>query len=380
MSSTFIFGINESVDGSCFLPTRTVYDRVGHNVGNLAFHYAVARILGGRQDEMEWHADPQALNAMRRTGVMPCANQVGPHADYGRLADRLSALEIPLVAIGLGAQGAAGYQMPEVPEGTRSWIREIAARSPHGAPNIGLRGPFTLKVLEHYGLAERAVVTGCPSLFINPDPELGRRIDEKARRPIGQIAVAAGHQKWTHLAPLEASLTRLLDEGGGAYIVQSPFEMVALARGEADALPESDLAELRAYAKPDLSLDEFKRWSRRHARAFFNVSEWMEYLRGVDFVVGTRIHGVMLGLQAGTPGLCIAHDSRTREMCETMGVPFVMAKEVMKGATLEELAARFTFDGAAFDRQRAEMAGRLDAFLQANGIASSALLRGIMGR
>lgn len=241
-----------------------------------------------------------------------------------------------------------------------------------------MRGPFTLKVLEAHGLAGRAVVTGCPSLFINPHPDLGRKIAAKAQRPVEQVAVTAGHQKWKQLGRIEQSLTRLL-EGGGSYVVQSPMEMVALARGEADILPEADLLELRDYACPELSPDEFMRWSRRHARAFFNVSEWMEHMRGVDFVVGTRIHGVMLAIQAGTPGLCIAHDSRTREMCETMGLPFVMARDIIGGARLEELRARFVFDGEAFDRHRRTLAERLDAFLQANDILASAWLRRIIG-
>ena len=375
MSRTFILGINEAVDGSSHLTTRQVYDLVGHNVGNLAFHYALAKILQGPQDALPWHSDPQALNAMRRIGVLPCANQLGPHADYGRLAERFSSLDIPLVAIGLGAQGGSDYGLPEVPVGTRNWVREIAARSPLGKPNIGVRGPFTLKVLEQFGLSGQAVVTGCPTLFVNPDPALGRRIEERASRPIERLAIAAGHQKWKQLGRIEFSLTRLLDSIGGSYIVQSPIEMVALARGEADSLPEADLLECRDYARPDLSPEAFKRWSRRHAQAFFNISEWMEHLRSVDFVVGTRIHGVMLGLQAGIPGLCIAHDSRTREMCETMAVPFVMAAEVIEGLSLEELRGRFVFDGAAFDSHRRILAERLDGFLQANDIASSAWLR-----
>ncbi|MBK1657312.1 hypothetical protein CKO45_03590 [Paracraurococcus ruber] len=379
LSSTFILGIQDSVDGVCHLGTKAAYDAVGHNVGNLAFHYAMTKILGGPQDSLEWHVDPERMNAMARLGVMPCANQIGPHADYGRLADRFATLRIPLVAVGMGAQGGADYALPEVPEGTRRWIEEIAKRSPRGAPNIGLRGPFTLKVLEQCGLGDRAVVTGCPTLFLNPDPMLGRRIAAKAAKPFAHVAMAAGHQKWRQLSALEASLTRILDESGGSYIVQSPIEMVALARGEADSLPEEDLVELRDYARPGTTLDEFKRWSRRHARAFFNISEWMEHLRGVDFVAGTRIHGIVLALQAGTPGLCIAHDSRTRELCETMGVPFIMAGEVIRGTTLEELRSRFVFDGEAFDAHRRAMARTMDGFLQSNALAPSAWLGRIIG-
>jgi Polysaccharide pyruvyl transferase len=375
MPPTFILGINEAIDGSAYLPTKVVYDLTGQNTGNLAFHYALAKILPGTQDALGWSTPPPQLNAMRRIGVLPLANQLGPHADYAGLAAKFGQLDIPLVAVGLGAQGGTDYALAAVPPGTQAWIKEIAGRSPLGAPNIGVRGAYTLGVLEQYGLDRHAVVTGCPSLFINPDPKLGAAIEKRARQPIQRIAVAAGHQGWKHLGRIEASLTRMLDDLGGSYIVQSPIEMVALARGEAETLPEADLIACRDYARPGASLPEFIRWSRQYARAFFNVSEWMEHLRGVDFVVGARIHGVMLGLQAGVPGLCIAHDSRTRE---TMGVPFVMASEVMAGLTLEDIRARCVFDGAAFDARRRDMAARLDEFLRANDIAVSAWLRRII--
>jgi hypothetical protein len=334
--------------------------------------------LEGHQDALPWHTDPQQLNRLRRIGVMPCANQLGPHADYGNLAERFGALDIPLVAIGLGAQGPSDYEMPHVPAGTVDWVKKIAARSPNGAPNIGVRGEFTLKLLERYGLGHHAIITGCPSLFLNPDPNLGKKIEEKARKPIEHVAIAAGHQKWTHLSKIEISLAKIMEETGGLYVVQSPIEMVALARGEAGIMSEDALAECRDYACPDLSIEEFKKWSRRYARVFFNISEWMEYLRSTDFVIGARIHGVMLGLQAGVPGLCIAHDSRTREMCETMGVPFVMAQDVSKGFSLEEIKSKFVFDGATFDVLRKTLASRLNNFLIENEISSSTLLKKII--
>jgi hypothetical protein len=245
VSQTFILGINDAVDGSSYLSTEAAYNLVGHNVGNLAFHYAMSKILEGHQDALPWHTDPKQLNQLRRIGVMPCANQLGPHADYGNLGDRFSALDIPLVAVGLGAQGRSDYELAEVPLGTQNWVKQIAVRSPKGAPNIGVRGEFTLKVLEQYGLSKHAVVTGCPSLFLNPDPNLGKKIEERGRRKITNVVIAAGHQKWNQLSKIEASLTKIMEETGGSYIVQSPIEMLALARGEADVLPEESLKECR---------------------------------------------------------------------------------------------------------------------------------------
>src|SRR3954451_12094911 len=101
MPPTFILGTHESIDGSAYLPTKAVYDLTGQNTGNLAFHYALAKILPGAQDALGWSTPPPQLNAMRRIGVLPLANQLGSHADYGGLAAKFGQLDIPLVAVGL---------------------------------------------------------------------------------------------------------------------------------------------------------------------------------------------------------------------------------------------------------------------------------------
>jgi hypothetical protein len=373
LKTPFILGIDESVPGSAYLSTDRLYDLVGHNTGNLAFHHAVSNILGGQLPAVSWYAEPAAINARGDIGVLPCANQLGPHVNYQAIGDSFQHIDRPLVSIGLGAQGSAKYaDIPEVPEGTLKWVRAIAERSPAGKPNISVRGDFTLKVLDHYGLADRAVVLGCPTLFLNPDPELGRKVQARAEaQPFDRIAIAGGHQNWAHLSRLEQSLTRLMAATDGVYVVQSPKEMVVIGRGEADRLSDAALGYLRDYTAPELTIVEYKRWANRYARAFFDIPAWMEYLRRFDFVVGPRIHGVMLGIQAGVPSLCLAHDSRTREMCETMQVPFVMAQDHAGGVTREKLRELFQFDGEAFDANRRTIGARFGRFLRDNELNPS---------
>lgn len=379
MKTPFILGIDESVTGSAYLSTDALYDRVGHNTGNLAFHHAVSNLLGGRLPAISWYADPDEINRRGDIGVLPCANQLGPHVNYAALGDSFQKVDRPLVAIGLGAQGNASYNdVPDVPDGTLRWIRAIAERAPGDRPNISVRGPFTLKVLEQYGLADQAVVLGCPTLFLNPDPQLGRKVAARIDGTFDRIAIAGGHQNWTHLARLEQSLTRLMAATDGVYVVQSPKEMVAMGRGDVDGLSDAALGYLRNYTAPELTLSEFKRWARRYGRAFFDIPAWMEYLRRFDLVIGPRIHGVMLGLQAGVPSLCIAHDSRTREMCETMMVPFVMASDVVSGITRDMLPSLVKLDGAAFDANRRAMGARMTTFLTDNGLSPASDLTGLL--
>ena len=356
----------DEVESSWAASTKSVYASLGQNSGNLAFHYALNRIFGGSRPSLPWHTDPLIINNSGDVALIPCANQLGPHADLGRLASNFARLTIPVLAIGLGAQSNSDYGVPEVPEGTRNWIREINRCSPTDGPNIGVRGQFTLNVLKHYGLDQKAIVTGCPTLFINPDPELGKKIEAKSNHDCDFVVVAAGHQQWRHLAGVENSLGNIIDQTCGSYIVQSPIEMVALARGEIELLGPGALDECRTYVRPLLTEIEFLKWAKRHFRLFCNVSAWMEYVRPADFVLGTRIHGVMLGLQAGIPSLCIAHDSRTRELCELMMVPFIMASEIPDDASLEFFKGKFEFDGRAFDENRRNLARNMADFISSN--------------
>jgi len=376
MKSLFVLGLPNRVNDGAFLPTETLYDRVGHNSGNLAFQFAVASHFGNSAKVVGWGADPKIINTMGDIGVLPAANQFGAHVDYTKLGERFSELTCRIVMIGLGAQSDVDGKIPEVPEGTVNWVREIAKRSPEGVPNISTRGAFTKKVLEHFGFEGNVVALGCPSLFINPDPDLGQKIASNLRT-FKRIAVPAGHQNWKHLRHIEASLARIMTATDGSYVGQHALPMMQLTRGEARHMDEADLRACRDYACPEMDLEEFTRWSERHGNLFFDVQSWMEHYRRFDLVIGARIHGVMLALQAGIPGVVVAHDSRTLELCQTMMVPYVLAKDVQQGITREQLPDLFKFDAKAFDANRQSLARSYVEFLESNELKPIGWLKNI---
>jgi len=103
MSQIFTFGLEESIDGSSAIDTRTLYNNVGLNTGNLAFHYAINRLIGMVPPATPWSSDPQVVNGFGDLGILPCANQLGTHANLGGLAQNINKVDAKLVAIGLGA-------------------------------------------------------------------------------------------------------------------------------------------------------------------------------------------------------------------------------------------------------------------------------------
>ena len=377
MRDVFIIGLKPVLE-SASIATETLSARAGLNTGNLVYAHAISSHLVGDPEVVDIGTRPERMNRSGRIGVIQGANQLGPHFAADQWPKRFEQLTVGLLIVGLGAQSDIAGSIPELPESALEWVRRIAERAPGKGPNLGVRGAFTKAVLQRYGLAEYAEIIGCPSLFINPNPNLGREIAENLKEP-RRIAVVAGHETWHHLADIEAALGRLVSETDGSYIGQHGLNMMKLTRGEAGDLTEEDLEALCDYITPGMNLGEFVRWSRVYGNVFFDVAEWMAHCREYDFVIGTRIHGTMVALQAGTPALCIVHDSRTLELCETMCVPHVHAEAVRDGITRDGLIRLFEFDPKIFDENRRRLCANYVSFLECNGVKSVDWLKRLGG-
>jgi hypothetical protein len=100
----------------------------------------------------------------------------------------------------------------------------------------------------------------------------------------------------------------------------------------------------------------------------------MDAMLSFDFAVGARFHGVMLAIQAGVPGGVFAHDSRTLELCQTMGLPVRVPGEVPAGFGLADLHALFPLDVAAFAAIRERLRRVYVDLLRGCGVEPSARL------
>lgn len=328
----------------------------GGNTGNLAFVNAIDLHLKRRATVVSWGTPAAHLKAIADIVVIACANQLGSHVDLGRHAAVLEAAGLPVVAIGLGAQANSQDQDAQIPEGTQRWLKVISDLAPSSAPNIGLRGAYTLAQLERLGLAGRAIVTGCPSNLTNLDSDFVSDIVARSQRPVGRVASAAGQPHWPHLAAIERSILDLVDATDGSCIIQHNKLMVHLGQAEFNKIDEKNFAFLKAFFRPLLSDEDFAFWCRRNMLCFGNAESWMRWLQRHDFVVGPRFHGIMLAIQAGVPAGCVAHDSRTLELCQTMAIPVASYKDVPLPLTLESLPKLFPFDPDHYLRTRRKLA------------------------
>ena len=355
-----------------------LFRKSGANTGNFAFVHALWSHLSPHVEIFPWEASPEMMRERCDIIVMACANQLGPHSNLEQLAITFERAKLPILAIGLGAQARELGATVELTAGTRRWLDVVAAHAPANAPNIGVRGEFSRQQVEHSGQRDRAMVTGCPSNLINPDPSLANRIDERHRLGrVERVAVPAGLHHWVKLAKVERVLVDIVEQTSGLYIAQSEIDMIRMARADWDNMDDATFHSLRNYVRPGLSDDDFRLWCKRHATCFIDAASWMESMRTFDFVAGPRFHGVMLAMQAGTPGGVIAHDSRTLEMCETMIIPVRMHDDMPASFAASDLPSLFEFEAAAYDRRRSELANRYVDMLTAAGIAPSVGLLGL---
>lgn len=364
---------------TAYRATTELSSVVGLNPGNLAFAYATALLL----DLPENTSFLGAVSEHETTGVYACANLLGAHYDPVVFTQFLQQAPPSWYALllGLGAQGPMNSLCDKVDQITLTnnqlaWLDAVRARAQTGQPNIGVRGEFTYKLLQKYGYGANAIVTGCPSALLSPDKNLGSTIAAKfAAIDSNPLIDGTLGNPWddSH-RPFEQQLLRLVISSGGVSHVQMENSHMALARH--DALPAEELAILRHQLSPETDLHAMPNFGRRHLRVWWDVPAWMEHLQRVDFVFGTRIHGVTLALQSGTPALCAVWDSRTLELCRSMNIPHLSLYDepwYSGNFAFEHIREAFAqqFDPVAFDSLRKNRAQQFIDFFTANHVSYS---------
>jgi hypothetical protein len=96
---------------------------------------------------------------------------------------------------------------------------------------------------------------------------------------------------------------------------------------------------------------------------------WIDELRGYDFAYGTRIHGNVAALLAGTPSVVLTHDSRTLELCRYFDIPHRPLTEL--GADTDPRELYEDADFSAMLKGHGERFERIIAFLDRNGLENT---------
>lgn len=373
MKKIGVVGTHGRIDGCSFLDTDELLRKVGANTGNLLFQYAVCNLLDEDYvvvgEDLPW--DVKTVKDQCRILVIPSANFVRENFDFSGFVDFLDKTELPLVFLGLGAQ-AKNYEQTEF--NFHESIDRLLDLIKRKSEKVALRGAFTDKVLRERGV-DSGVITGCPTNFINKDPDFINKLKKKWSRDAFSF-VATGDEPWPKdltKRDAERKMIEWVAKGNGLYLQQSvePFIKYARQRNlyQTAVVPEHHENSLKNALAPYMSDEEFRGFVATKMRLYYNVDQWMEDSARVDFSIGLRLHGNMAAWQSGTPAIWVYHDSRTRELAETMGLPHLSHREFLKINSLTELRERVNFDFESYENTRHVLRDNLSNVLEAHGIS-----------
>ena len=351
-------------------PTE-VYNGTGHNTGNMAYVEGLRVLLGDDVPTYGWMSNVDFINENCSRVIFPAANQLGAHTDLGDLAEQFDKIKVPICVIGLGAQARSVDDPLELKPGTRRWLDVLMDHAPSAkVPSVVVRGQFTGEILEKLGYGGRYLVGGCPSQFLSPEPSLGAVLAERrGYDTLQRLAIASSHYSWAGwVREIEKELVAYMESSGGSYVVQAPAIMIRSGLGDKTLLVDPEFEKVRKFLRPDLATNAFFEWCRRNVYAFGGAYPWMHWLSRHDFVVGTRSHGVTLGLQAGIPGYLIAFDTRTKELAEAMGFPHGRPGDIQGSVVEHAKKAIAAFDFSQLDAKRRSNARLYAEFFRSNGI------------
>ena len=303
----------------------------GTNVGNLLFADSTHRLLSVPGTEIvanhfvherrAFTADEvAATNDEYDHFVVPLANALRP--EFTRPLTRLTAfieqLSIPTTIVGIGAQ-------------------------------------LSLDDLDTAPGDEHVEIIGCPSIYLN-GPDLTVR-DERSTPIADEDPIAVSMSPLT--APwFETYVDAFADRHPQmTYVGQTHHDFAMLQWGR--------------HRQPEMGIDRDHRlYAEDRTRMFLDSGSWMRFLATQRFAFGTRIHGNVAAVLAGTPAMVVAHDSRVLELCDYHGLPYTMLDSITLETTVDELyqAADFT----SFHNRLADGWKRLTAFLDDAGLANVA--------
>ena len=353
------------------LPQRL--EATGANTGNMMIGYGLFHATDAA--EKAFHPGfgtipPEHLHEHFDVIFIPASNFVSPSVDLTGQADYFARTRLPIFCFGLGSQILPGGDRMLKP-GTDRFLRLVSERS----GSIGVRGTFTAEVLWGMGIRNVSVV-GCPSLFALT-PAMLERLGA-ARPSLDKVVLGFSNNVRGHaLAPEgmrageNALFQRMLGENA-FYVIQNEKPeldlLAAMERGDTEAA-NAAIERIARLFEVAAGRADLRRFLETRIRVFFSVEDWLGCTRTTTAAIGTRFHGNIAALLAGTPALFLVHDMRTLELCELLRAPHLVLDRAWSA---EEIVERLlAMDYGPFVAQVPRVMTEWRLFLARNGLAAA---------
>lgn len=356
----YIAGIDGDAAVKKNVPLADVLGKFGNNTGNIMFSESLYRNIKGavRGTFSFSKEDLDGCDAI----VLGAANWMNPHSDFSDLAARIEATGLPCIIVGIGAQSNVAKTIPVIHPGMMRLIKYAADSS----NMISTRGGFSSRVLNHYGISN-CLATGCPSLLLSGASTHVRPSPSSVSSD--EVVIHSTRHLWSPADAFQASLYRVAISEGYDILLQSELADMYYALGRTnnpEILAKASPVLENVYGQPIESIAKYLVSSGKVPMPF---DQWINYLKTKKFSFGTRLHGTIASLLAGTPAVLITHDSRTVETAEAMSIPTIPASDIGERLDINNLLSRASF--AAFESGYERYRQNFKAFFHLNGIETS---------
>ena len=344
-------------------------DNSGRNTGNFLFVRALREILGRKEDVYKVRNYFLQENREYDYIAISAANWVNPGIDLSAQVDYIESTQLPCLVVGLGGHLPFNAKPPKLRKSTQKFLEIISERSQY----ISVRGEHTQRLLEHYGIYN-TWVTGCPSILGDGSgiKSIENKTDIKDLSKVVLQGTRHGYSetifKPSKINDINLEIYRFAMKNNMPLLLQSEVAdmYLAMERSNNREINKKNIDFLqKIYLESE---DKIKFYLQNKALLYWNLDDWTTGLSKYDFLMGTRIHGVISALLSGVPAVLLTHDERTQELAKIMHIPHRDIRD-MQGFN-EDVILNIIRDSdfSNFNENRLKYINNFKTFFQANEV------------
>jgi hypothetical protein len=319
-------------------------NRIGTNVGNLLYAFSIYRLLTTDENVLFTptnyrntftQGEIELFNSEYEAFIIPLADAF--RTDFVPILEELTVfirqLTIPVIIVGVGLRTKYEPNFDSTfpfDSAVKAFVSTVLSHS----SLIGVRGEITGTYLAKLGFKEESdyMVIGCPSLYSYGSSLKIRDVN------LTPESIASYNSSITTSQTVQTFLQNNIIRFSQYYFVPQVLSELRLMFFGTPYLHQS----LPEYPS-DLTDPVYK---ENHARFFASVPSWVDFMRGIDFSFGSRLHGTVAGMLAGTPSLIFPKDSRTRELAEYHHMAAIPARSIQADMNIFDLIDTVDFHAA----------------------------------
>ncbi|MEG1458106.1 MAG: polysaccharide pyruvyl transferase family protein [Acetivibrio sp.] len=318
---------------------------IGNNAGNMIYANSIFRTILTEDTQIDTIATNQVfpqseidrMNEEYDYFIIPLANAFRTSfiSELKLLTKLVTSLKIPCIIAGVGIQVSLDLGVNRkfsFDETVKNFIDAVLEKS----SIVGIRGETTGAYLNKLGYVEEKdyTIIGCPSMYM-----FGKNLPKARVGGLTSESAVSINYKIDLPLSLHELINRSMEQLPNFHFIPQSIEELRLLYGGIPYPVEKHKVVPETY--PVKISSEIYRQDK--VLGFVNVESWLNFLKGADFSFGSRIHGNIAAVLAGTPCYIFAYDSRICELASYHNIPFMQVKEITQQTNIFDIYEKTDF-------------------------------------